>query len=52
MRKRKNKNYHIFPDHLDVQPIPSTLSSLILCSTLEGCFAILGSQLACFERFS
>jgi len=37
---------------VDVQPIPYTLSSLNFDSTLEGCFAILGSQLACFERFS
>jgi hypothetical protein len=26
MRKIKNKNCHTFPDHLDVQPIPSTIS--------------------------
>jgi hypothetical protein len=37
---------------LDVQLIPSTLSSLKFDSTLGGCFAILGSQLACLEIFS
>jgi hypothetical protein len=40
------------PDHVDVQPIPSTLSSLKFDSTLGGCFAIVGSKLACLEIFS
>jgi hypothetical protein len=38
--KIKNKNYHTFPDHVVIQPIPSTISSLKFDSTLGGCFAI------------
>jgi hypothetical protein len=33
--KIENKFYSAFPDHLDVQPIPSTLSSLEFDSPLE-----------------
>jgi hypothetical protein len=51
-KRRKEKELRTFPDHLDAQPIPATISSLNFDSTLEGCFAILGNQLACFERFS
>jgi hypothetical protein len=48
----EKKFYSAFPDHLDVQPIPFTLSSLEFDSPYEECFAILGSLLACFEEFS
>jgi hypothetical protein len=37
---------------LDVQPIPSTLSSLEFDSPLEECFSISGCLLACFEGSS
>jgi hypothetical protein len=37
---------------VDVQPIISIISSLNFDSTPDGCFAILGSQLAYFEKFS
>jgi hypothetical protein len=40
----ERKFYSAFPDHLDVQPIPSTLSSLEFDSPLEECFAISPSQ--------
>jgi hypothetical protein len=46
------KFYSAFPDHLDVQPIPSTLSSLEFDNALEECFAISGSLLTCFEGSS
>jgi hypothetical protein len=48
----EKKFYSAFPDHLDVQPIPSTLSSLEFDSPLEECFAISGSLLACLEGSS
>jgi hypothetical protein len=48
----ENKFYSAFFDHLDVQPIPSTLSSLEFDSLLEECFAISGSLLAYFEGSS
>jgi hypothetical protein len=51
-KNKTKKNYHTFPNHLDVQPITSTISSLKFDNTLEECFAFLGSQLACFEGFS
>jgi hypothetical protein len=35
----EKKFYSAFPDHLDVQPIPSTLSSLEFDSPLAECFA-------------
>jgi hypothetical protein len=50
--KRENKIYSAFPDHVDVQPIPSTLSYLKLDIPLVECFAILCSLLACFEGSS
>jgi hypothetical protein len=50
--KREKKIYNAFPDHVDVQPIPSTLSSLTFDTLLEECVAFLGGQLACFERSS
>jgi hypothetical protein len=34
---------------VDVQPIPSTLSSLEFDTPLAECFALLGSLFACFE---
>jgi len=37
---------------VDVQPIPSTLSSLKFDTPLEECVAFLGGQLACFEGSS
>jgi hypothetical protein len=50
--KMEKKLYSSFPDHLDVQPIPSTLSSLEFDSPLEEYFAISSSLLACFEGSS
>jgi hypothetical protein len=50
--KRERKIYSAFPNPLDVQPIPSTLSSLKFDTPLEECVALLGSQLACFEGSS
>jgi hypothetical protein len=50
--KKKIKHYHTFPDHLDVQPIPFTISSFKFDSTLGVSFTILGSQLACLKIFS
>ena len=50
--KMEKKSYTVFPDHLDVQPIPSIISFLKLHSTLAGCFAIFGSRLACLEGSS
>jgi hypothetical protein len=50
--KIKKKKYRTFPDHLVVQPIPSTHSSLTFDSPLKGCSAILGTQLSCLTRFS
>jgi hypothetical protein len=47
VRKIKNKKYRTFLDHVGVQPIPSTFSSLTLDSLLEGCFAILYSKPYC-----
>jgi hypothetical protein len=47
--KRKKKIYSAFPDHMDVQPIPSTISSLKFDIPLVEWVAFLGSQLACFE---
>jgi hypothetical protein len=55
MTRNKMKNekiYSAFPNPLDVQPIPSTLSSLKFDTPLEECVALLGSQLACFEGSS
>jgi hypothetical protein len=52
VRKIKKKKYCTFPDHLGVQPIPSTISSLTLDSHLEGCSTILGTQLSCLSGFS
>jgi hypothetical protein len=40
--KREKKIYKAFPDHMDVQPIPSTLSSLKFDTPLEECVAFLG----------
>jgi len=48
----EKKFYNAFPDHLDVQAIPSTLSSLEFDSPLAECFAISSSLLACFEGSS
>jgi hypothetical protein len=42
----EKKFYYAFPDHLDVQPIPSALSALEFDSPLEECFDISGSLLA------
>jgi hypothetical protein len=50
--KMEKKFYSSFPDHLDVQLIPSTLSSLELNTPLEECFATSGNLLACFKGFS
>jgi hypothetical protein len=47
--KREKKIYNTFPDHMDVQPIPSTISSLKFDTPMEECVAFLGGQLACFE---
>jgi hypothetical protein len=47
----EKKFYSAFPDHLDVQPIPSTLSSLEFDSPLEECFAISGSLLVTTRFF-
>jgi hypothetical protein len=50
--KMEKKVYSAFPDHLDVQPIPSTLSSIKFDTSLEECVAISNSLLACFEGSS
>jgi hypothetical protein len=50
--KMEKKVYGAFPDHLDVQPIPSTISSLKFDTPLEECVAVLGSLLACFKGSS
>jgi hypothetical protein len=50
--KMEKKVYGAFPDHLDVQSITSTLSSLKFDTPLEECFTILGNLLACFEGSS
>jgi hypothetical protein len=44
--KREKKIYDAFPDHVDVQPISSTLSSLKFDTPLKECVAFLGGQLA------
>jgi hypothetical protein len=49
---REKKFYNAFPNHVDVQPIPSTLSSLKFDTPLEECVAFLGGQLAYFEGSS
>jgi len=46
------KFYSAFLDHLDVQLMPSTLSSLEFDSPLEECVAVSGSLLACFKGSS
>jgi hypothetical protein len=48
----EKKSYCTFPDHWDVQLIPSTLSFLEFDSPLAECFAISGSLLTCFEGSS
>jgi hypothetical protein len=50
--KMEKKIYSAFPDHVDVQPIPSTLSSLKFDIPLVEWVAFLGSQLAYFEGCS
>jgi hypothetical protein len=50
--KMEKKFYSAFPNQLDFQPIPSTLSSLEFDSPLEECFAISGSLLACLKGSS
>jgi hypothetical protein len=50
--KMEKKCYSAFPDHLDVQPIPSIHYSLKFDSPLEECFTTLDSLLACFEGSS
>jgi hypothetical protein len=50
--KREKKIYNTFLDHVDVQPIPSTLSSLKFDTPLEECVAFFGGQLAYFEGSS
>jgi hypothetical protein len=50
--KGKKKIYSSFPDHMDVQPIPSTLTSLEFDIPLLEGFAISCSPLACFEGSS
>jgi hypothetical protein len=50
--KREKKIYSAFPDHVDVQPILSTISSLKFNIPPVECVAFLGSQLACFEGSS
>jgi hypothetical protein len=50
--KRENKIYSAFPDHVDVQLIPSTISSLKFDIPLVEWVALLSSQLACFEGSS
>jgi hypothetical protein len=50
--KMEKKIYNAFPDHVDVQPIPSTLSSLTFDIPLVEWVAFLCSQLACFEGSS
>jgi hypothetical protein len=47
----EKKFYSAFPDHLDVQPIPSTISSLEFDSPLEEYFAISGSLLVTTRFF-
>ena len=49
VRKIKKKKYSTFPDHLGVQLIPSTLSSLKFDTPLKECSAISSSLVACFE---
>jgi len=48
----EKKSYRTFPDHWDVQLIPSTVSSLGSDGPLAECFAISGSLLTCFEGSS
>jgi hypothetical protein len=48
VRKIKKKKYCTFLDHLGVQPIPSTISSLKFDIPLEGCSATSSSLVACF----
>jgi hypothetical protein len=48
----EKKFYSAFPDHLDVQPILSTLYSLEFDSPLEECVAISSGLPACFEGSS
>jgi hypothetical protein len=48
----EKKSYRTFPDHWDVQLIPSNLSSLESDSPLEECFSISGNLLACLEGSS
>jgi hypothetical protein len=50
--KREKKIYNTFPNHMDVQPISSTISSLKFDIPLVEWVAFLGSQLACFEGSS
>jgi hypothetical protein len=50
--KREKKIYSAVPDHMDVQPIPSILSSLKFDIPLVEWVAFLDSQFACFEGFS
>jgi hypothetical protein len=50
--KIKKKEYSTFPDHLDAQPIPSTLSSLKFDVPLERCSTILSSQPCCLKGSS
>jgi hypothetical protein len=47
--KREKKIYSAFPDHVDAQPIPSTLSSLKFYIPMVEWVAFLDSQLASFE---
>jgi hypothetical protein len=49
---KREKKIYAFPDHMDVQPIPSTLSSLESDTPLKECVAFLDGQLACFEGSS
>jgi hypothetical protein len=51
-KNKREKKIYAFPDHVDVQPIPSTLSSLEFDIPLKECVAILGGQLTCFEGSS
>jgi hypothetical protein len=44
--KMENKIYSAFPDHVDVQQIPSTISSLKFDILLVEWVAFLGRQLA------
>jgi len=50
--KRENKICSAFPDHVDIQPIPSTISSLKFDIPLIEWVTFLGSQLAFFEGSS